>query len=650
MTVDTDSKSGGSSYASSSTPSTAASSRPSSAGSRGAGKTRIRRKSVSSRRGSLSSSSDAPPRDESKICRDDIIIASGDSVRQQKTKRKKEGNSEGSNSAKESPSTVSSVERKEADQGSSYSIHSLNSETDPQPTKEATTNRADKGKGQQEPNKNGHLQSSFAYPPARTSLAAKYQTRALEKGGVQESGKYEDRVGEGVSGSTPNIDGYGHGSKEFQQLLCSEGNARGGNDGCSLHQQLSSKVVTIPSVPSTACDWIGSELKCYTGVNEHFRASLEQTAEKIGKLEEGVIEKDDDSMTIILKFQLHSKGNRCTEKGEDVNNPLGLPQNPLARIGGLSAGCDTVTCIDMTTSNASAEGEETSKVADRDEANERNEPPGDVNIKRSPSYMEGTTSSKAHKADATPPAPEVPLLHRSKNVELTPFKQLIHELRNEGRLAVIQRLLDDNFHKNVPSKGNAFAINSTDTDGTPPLTIASANGNASACEILLGYGAKVNQVSGKGNTALHRAVLALRKSTDSHRKKNLHKCIKMLVAAGANPLAENGQGETAYAIASQVKDQWTMRLLGKQVAHKLVAPSIGDEGNQRKKPSSSAKKTAGDSAEHDRIEAGEPSLANNVNVNVVSSPKAPPFISHGQGKPKNSRKLSLNYLPGSLPS
>ena len=113
-----------------------------------------------------------------------------------------------------------------------------------------------------------------------------------------------------------------------------------------------------------------------------------------------------------------------------------------------------------------------------------------------------------------------------------------------------------------------------------PLCVAAALGHADVIYTLLTLGASLDRADSSGATVLHAAS-----STGSH------ECVKLLLAAGANPRALNGQMQTALQMAETAmeateatfpwcgpQDKLYILLLAKRVAAELGEEEDDEEG------------------------------------------------------------------------
>jgi len=105
----------------------------------------------------------------------------------------------------------------------------------------------------------------------------------------------------------------------------------------------------------------------------------------------------------------------------------------------------------------------------------------------------------------------------------------------QGSAAVVAALLG----------AGAQAHASLPEDNTTALMLAAQGGVPEVVKALLSAGAKVNAVDIDGANALHCAVLRARQKSDTD-------CVRLLLSAGADPLACASSGETPLSMAAEL--------------------------------------------------------------------------------------------------
>ncbi len=110
----------------------------------------------------------------------------------------------------------------------------------------------------------------------------------------------------------------------------------------------------------------------------------------------------------------------------------------------------------------------------------------------------------------------------------------LHNAILDGELEIVRRLLQAGSDTNA-----------VDDRGWTPLHFAAAQSNAACIALLVGSGASVGVRDAFGNTPLGKAVYA--SAGDGE-------CIKLLRAAGADPLAENNHGVSPVALARNISN------------------------------------------------------------------------------------------------
>jgi len=103
-------------------------------------------------------------------------------------------------------------------------------------------------------------------------------------------------------------------------------------------------------------------------------------------------------------------------------------------------------------------------------------------------------------------------------------------------------------------------LQQTDKNGVTPLHHAVRFRSPAAVEVLLKYGAAVNQTCKRSHsTALHRAVTSTGAPGTAGKAAEARKIIEILLRYGADPHIKNKSGKTP---ADYARDEATRRLLG----------------------------------------------------------------------------------------
>lgn len=131
---------------------------------------------------------------------------------------------------------------------------------------------------------------------------------------------------------------------------------------------------------------------------------------------------------------------------------------------------------------------------------------------------------------------------------------LLAELGEQGkaRKDVVLGLLDAEADPNAITKDHHFR----------PLFIAALHGHNEIIPVLVAGGADVNGRVHKGETALHAAVRAAKKSQE---------CIVELLALHADPNLKNADGETPCALAATLRKKELVAFFGIQLARPMLS-------------------------------------------------------------------------------
>jgi len=117
----------------------------------------------------------------------------------------------------------------------------------------------------------------------------------------------------------------------------------------------------------------------------------------------------------------------------------------------------------------------------------------------------------------------------------------LHYAAGEGRIADVAACLAE----------DPGAVNLADRAGFTPLHFAAQGQHADAARVLIEAGAQVTARNQVGNTALWVAVMNVRDGDGA--------VVRVLLAAGADPDAENNHGISARSLAAKVANYDLMR-------------------------------------------------------------------------------------------
>ena len=173
-----------------------------------------------------------------------------------------------------------------------------------------------------------------------------------------------------------------------------------------------------------------------------------------------------------------------------------------------------------------------------------------------------------------------------------------HGSHNEASNEIIIALLDEAENLGVEDE----YINQKDDDGYFPLYIASKNGGKDVVELLLEYGANVEETDEQGQTAL---MIAIQENTNgSHLE-----VIDALLGADADLLYTDNNGHTALFYAQQSNDAEVFELFMR------YAPNLSPSST----PSSTHTPTSG--TPKSTIDSFEPSQLDIITINKSQLPE-----------------------------
>jgi ankyrin repeat protein len=185
------------------------------------------------------------------------------------------------------------------------------------------------------------------------------------------------------------------------------------------------------------------------------------------------------------------------------------------------------------------------------------------------------------------------------NTGATPLYLICDTWANIGvAIEIIEALLDAAKEKGVLDE----YINQKDDDGYFPLYIASKNGGKDVVELLLEYGANVEETDEQGQTAL---MIAIQENTNgSHLE-----VIDALLGADADLLYTDNNGHTALFYAQQSNDAEVFELFMR------YAPNLSPSST----PSSTHTPTSG--TPKSTIDSFEPSELDIISINKSQLPE-----------------------------